>query len=446
MGRDLSIKVFMLSKFSCAALVLFAFGCTKEATQAEIAGCREGCRTELVCALNQSEFGACGDACAKKIEEASDPCREALAAFGTCAAGLECKNLEVGTCDVQNKAVVDSCSGFTIDGVISVRPDAGYSVPDGGAGGYPDAQVNNGPQDAGFADPSTLLEGVENLDGLKTYVKMLGTLSSTMPPALFLHTGPSLSHEYLLPFMKEFEEGRLLIFYDMRATGRSSFGTGGDTSTVTIDQHALDIHRVLDFVDSYADTSKVDILGHGYGAAVGLLFAARFPEKVSRLIFTSPFAATNQYYVDSVGESGRRLTSPERQQIMSITSRPECLQNDSQCFLQVWSIYGPKTMCPQNREKFTELSFRYGSFRAWIYVSNQLRDSNFDFTPQMAQITAPTTIISGPCDTIPEESALTYAREIPGAVHHTLNDSGAFPFVETSTAYYRLVKSALIYP
>ena len=43
-------------------------------------------------------------------------------------------------------------------------------------------------------------------------------------------------------------------------------------------------------------------------------------------------------------------------------------------------------------------------------------------------------------------SALTYAREIPGAVHHELSDSGAFPFVETSTTYYQLVKSALIYP
>ena len=103
-------------------------------------------------------------------------------------------------------------------------------------------------------------------------------------------------------------------------------------------------------------------------------------------------------------------------------------------------------MCAQNVEKFTDMSFLYGSFRAWIYVQNQLIDSNYDYTEQMRQITAPTTIIAGQCDVVPTESARTYASEISGAIYHELPDTGAFPFVETSTTFYGLVKSALIYP
>gem|GEM_PF-3156846 len=433
--------------FGTAIFLLLTSACTKPATEAEISGCKEGCRSQLVCELNQAESMACEEACPSKIEDASSSCREALVAYGACAAGKQCRDFADGACNEETLAVETTCSGFAILPGQEIKPDSGgYSIPDGGIAGNPDATTNTGPGDAGFADPTTLLEGSEDLDGLRTYVKLMGTLTSTMPPLVFLHMGPALSHEYLLPHMKEFVEDRLLVFYDMRATGRSSFGTGGSTSTVTADQHALDVLRVLDLVEQYADTSKIDILGHGYGAAVGVLFASQFTERVSRLILVTPFAVKNEYYVDAFGESNRRLTTTDRRQIMAITNRPECLQNDSQCFLQVWTITGPKSMCQQNTEKFTDMSFLYGSFRAWVYVQNQLIDSNYDYTEQLRQITAKTTVISGLCDVVPHDSALTYAAEIPGAIHHELPDSGAFPFVETSTTFYRLVKSSLIYP
>jgi pimeloyl-ACP methyl ester carboxylesterase len=451
----------MLRRYSPAILLLLLIGCTTEATEVEINGCREACRTELICALNQGDFEACGAACAEKIEQASDGCREALAGFGQCSQGLSCVEHAAGSCNPQNRAVVDNCTDFTIDGVLDDRQDGGYAVPDGGIGTGPGDRPDGGPKDAGFADPNTLLEGQQNLNGLKTYMKIAGTRSSTMPPAVVLNggaavflpifgsviAGPGLSHEYLVPFMAPIQDNRLIVYYDMRATGRSSFGTIGGTSTVTLSQHVNDLTDVLDFVKDFSGQDKVDLIGFGYGALVGALYAAQHPARISRLVATTPFPTNNGQYIKYVSNMSRRMTSADRQQAQMIAGwGSECLQNESQCFLQLWGITGPRTMCPDKFDQFVDLSFLYGSGRALYYVVQQLRDTDYDFAAALRNITAPTTIISGACDAIPPETPASYATEIPGAIHHVLTEAGGFPMVETSTSYRRILKSALIYP
>ena len=123
----------------------------------------------------------------------------------------QCRDFADGLCNDETLRS-KTCSGFAIFRDKKSSQTAAVHVPDGGVAGNPDATTNTGPTDAGFADPTTLLEGVEVLDGLRTYVKMMGTLTSTMPPLVFLHAGPALSHEYLLPHMKEFADDRLLVF------------------------------------------------------------------------------------------------------------------------------------------------------------------------------------------------------------------------------------------
>jgi len=327
-----------------------------------------------------------------------------------------------------------------------INRDSGVHIVDGGtagdAGGHPDGQV----MDAGFTDPDTLLEGRHDINGLLTYVRVLGTFTSTMPPAVVLHSGPAISHEYLLPHMKVLMEGRTLIFYDMRATGLTSFGDGTGTSTITAAEHAEELRELLDYLNQYTDTSRVDVVGHGYGAGIATLFTAANNSRVSRLILLTPYPANNAERLERIQEQNRRLTGADRQQLSAIMNRRECLRDISLCFLQLWAVYGPHEMCSDNRDRFQQLNFLHGSFRAQVFVDTQLRDSNYDWRPQMQAITVPTTVISGDCDPIPVATGATYASEIPNAVHHTLSDSGHFPMVESPERFNFLLRRALTYP
>src|SRR5688500_17620390 len=92
-----------------------------------------------------------------------------------------------------------ACSDDPADG-----PDAGASpdVFEGhDAGMLPDARpdagrIDGGRRDVGFDDPATIIQGIEQIEGLETFVKVQGTLTSTLPPVFLLPTGPQLSHEY----------------------------------------------------------------------------------------------------------------------------------------------------------------------------------------------------------------------------------------------------------
>ena len=69
--------------------------------------------------------------------------------------------------------------------------------------------------------------------------------------------------------------GHRVVGVDLRGTGRSDAPTGG----YTLDRLALDVIAVLDRLD----LSDVVLVGHSFGAQIGLLVAATAPERLRRL-------------------------------------------------------------------------------------------------------------------------------------------------------------------
>ncbi|MBI4817376.1 MAG: alpha/beta fold hydrolase [Deltaproteobacteria bacterium] len=343
-------------------------------------------------------------------------------------------------------------SAACADDPIEPLPDTGVVPPDTGNYVPPDAGHQTldasaedlGPLDAGFRDPDIWLDDHSEVHGLRTHIKIVGATTSTMPPAIFAADGPGLSHEYLLPHLKALMPGRILVFYDMRGTGTTSYGDLTGTSTLTARRHADDLAELIDFLADRIDTTKVDLVGHGYGAGIAALYAGAHPERVSRLVLITPYPAHIDELVDSQGEFNRRMTSPQRERFMALLNQHECFQNDSRCYLQVFDTIGANAMCPQNRNLWSELHFEFGSFRTLWFVETQLKDSRFDWRPSLRNITASTTVIGGACDSHPAAVAATYATEIAGARLITMDDSGRYPFVESPVTFFGHLGRALM--
>jgi pimeloyl-ACP methyl ester carboxylesterase len=348
--------------------------------------------------------------------------------------------------------VLAACSSATppVDGgPADTGADAGTPPPDGGF--HNDAQPlpDSGPADAGFADPDTILEGGYHVgpDGLETYLLVMGTQTSTMPPLIIVPDGPGLSHEYLLPHMKALLPGRRLVFYDLRATGGTDFGTLTANSTITAAQDVIDLGGVADFVAQFLPEGapKVDLLGHGYGGGIAALYAAAHPGKVSRLILSNPFPTTIDEYVSYQGEVLNRLTTPDIMKFNALEQQPMCRGHD-ECRLAEWMILGPHYLCPANATAWYQLTFTAFSVRKENFVERQLMNIMYDWRPALATVTARTSVVSGACDPIPAMAAAEYAARIPGAVRYDFADSGHFPMVEVKDRYFALLRTLLVYP
>lgn len=321
-------------------------------------------------------------------------------------------------------------------------PDSGLSDVDRGDAGR---------LDGGFSDPSIIRAGREQVNRLRTYLVIYrGTQTSTLPPVFVLHRGPGTSHEYLPEHLTALREGRDVIFYDMRATGRTSVGDGTSSSTVTTDQHVRDLGDLIDYVGALPDgidVDQVDLVGHEYGAAVAARYAAQNPARVSKLVLITPFPADIRDHARYRAEVEGRLSGPARERYYAIINRPECYGDLYDCYLEVWNILGPLHMCAETQDTFAELDFDYGSpITERRYIDRDLRNTSYDWRPELPRITADTTIISGPCDAIPVSTSTTYAGLIGGSTHVVLDGTGQFPMVEDKPAFEAALRTALIHP
>ncbi len=349
--------------------------------------------------------------------------------------------------------------------------DSVDSVPDAGSGDlgvgpwepYDGGQLEPrdvGPTtraDAGFADPSVVAQGRVLIGSTPLFVTVRGTLTSTMPPLIVLPTGPMHGQEYLYR-PTEFLLGpggverpdRLIVYLDPRATGRSFFGALDDIG-VTVETHVRDVENLIAYVDGLVPggAGRVDFLGHGYGAALAVLYAAQHPDRISRLVLANPFPINVRDYANWRANFEARLDASEVERRQKIVGEWRvCLRDLRNCSEEYWRIIGPSWACPENRAVLERLGVEHIDLRPFqTYIDRDLKmEPGYDWAPILTWLPlVPTTVISGPCDPIPESSFGTYTASVAGATRVVIPGSGHFSLAEQPEAFQRAVRRALSY-
>jgi pimeloyl-ACP methyl ester carboxylesterase/DNA-binding CsgD family transcriptional regulator len=93
-------------------------------------------------------------------------------------------------------------------------------------------------------------------------------------------------------WLEAFTDRRMLVRYDPRGSGLSD----RDATDFSIDAWVADLEAVVDELDLH----RFPLIGLCQGSSVAIAFAARYPERVSRLVLYSGYL--HGAYVDGVGE------------------------------------------------------------------------------------------------------------------------------------------------
>jgi pimeloyl-ACP methyl ester carboxylesterase/membrane protease YdiL (CAAX protease family) len=122
-----------------------------------------------------------------------------------------------------------------------------------------------------------------------TYVRLGGVDQWVMfrgedvgnPALIVLHGGPGMSE---MGFFRHcnapLEHHFIVVHWDQRGAGKS-FDRNIPRSSMTLEQFVADLDELVDIARRRFGKEKVAILGHSWGSALGAIYAARFPEKVS---------------------------------------------------------------------------------------------------------------------------------------------------------------------
>lgn len=158
--------------------------------------------------------------------------------------------------------------------------------------------------------PGSVAEaGYVRLGGLEQWVMIRGE-NVANPVLVVLHGGPGFSDTTFLRYhTPELEKSFTVVYWDQRGTGRSYRPTI-PRSSMTVAQFVADLDELVQIVRKRLGKDKVAILGHSWGSALGVLYAARFPEKVSVYVGVAQVA---DWAASEVASYAKAVAEAERQ-------------------------------------------------------------------------------------------------------------------------------------
>jgi len=162
----------------------------------------------------------------------------------------------------------------------------------------------------GGAVPGSIAEvAYRRFGGCDQWVMIRGK-SLANPPLILLHGGPGWSEtSFFRHFNAPLEESFTVVYWDQRGAGKS-FDRTMARSSMTVEQFISDLDEVVDAVRERLGKTKVAIFGHSWGSALGVLYAARFPEKVAAYVGCGQIgdwpAAESASYAFALSEAKRR--------------------------------------------------------------------------------------------------------------------------------------------
>ena len=163
------------------------------------------------------------------------------------------------------------------------------------------------------------------LGGVDQWVMIRGE-SLANPPLILLHGGPGFSEMRLFRhFNAPLEKSFTVVNWDQRGAGKS-FDRKIPRSSMTVEQFIADLDELVEVVCKRLGTSKVAIFGHSWGSALGVLYAARFPEKVAAYVGSGQIgdlqAGESSSYAFALAEAQRLDNRKALKQLRAIGPPP----------------------------------------------------------------------------------------------------------------------------
>ena len=128
------------------------------------------------------------------------------------------------------------------------------------------------------------------VNGARLYLQTRGS-NAAAPVLLWLHGGPGGAERPLFRYFNgKLEKHFVVAYWDQRGAGRS-FDAKSSPQDLTVAQQFRDLDEVVDHLRRTLGQDKIVLMGHSWGAALGLLYSQAHADKVSALVLANPLIA-----------------------------------------------------------------------------------------------------------------------------------------------------------
>ncbi len=238
------------------------------------------------------------------------------------------------------------------------------------------------------------------------------------------------------------DQARALVVLDPRGTGRSEPPDLADA--YALDDYVADLGELQD----HLELDRMDLLGHSHGSLVALLYAARYPDRIGRLVLVAVGSRFREEQVVAMQEAvQRRSDEPwfddasaalEEEQEGKFRDDAELGRLVARELPFYFAHYG------ENEQAFVRAALEQPVHADALRYFNTREFLTFDLRPDFATVTARTLVVAGEQDFILGPAACREVAEgIADARLEVIEGVGHLPWIERPEAFVSTVSSFL---
>jgi pimeloyl-ACP methyl ester carboxylesterase len=244
-------------------------------------------------------------------------------------------------------------------------------------------------------------------------------------PLVCLPGGPMQASAYLGD-LGGLAAHRSLVLLDLRGTGESAIPA--DPGSYRCDRQVDDVEALR----LHLGRKRLDLAGHSAGATLALLYAARYPDRIERLVLINP----------SPMAVGLEITDLDRRQLAELRRREPWFPDAFAAFERIWSGDATaadwKAIAPFTYGRWDAVSQAHlaqgtsqkNADAAAIYYADGAIDPEA-VTSALARLQARVLLVAGEYDVaLPPKRAAEYAGLFPQAELAVEPGGGHFPWLD----------------
>jgi proline iminopeptidase len=250
-------------------------------------------------------------------------------------------------------------------------------------------------------------------------------------PLIVLHGGPGCTHDYLQR-LSVLANKMPVILYDQGDCGRSVSDVA-NKDFWTLERFT----RELEGIVNYFKVGKVHLMGHSWGAAPVISYAAKFPERVASIVLASPLLNTGQWLADA----GRLLKKMPEQLQQVIAKHEQEKTFEAEEYQAAVAIFYEQFLCRISKPDEMQKAFQLLNVKMYqemwgpseFTVTGSLR--NLDCLPDLALINSPILFTCGRFDEATPETVMAAAKKVARGECVVFEQSAHFAMLEEPEAY-----------
>lgn len=291
------------------------------------------------------------------------------------------------------------------------------------------------------AMPDPEIAGYIPVRGGRVWYRINGAdnLGGPRAPLLVLHGGPGGNHRKLLPLTALADE-RAVIFYDQLDCGHSD--RPGDPANWTTERFVSEI----DSVRKALKLKRVALLGHSMGGGWAGAYAVGRPSGLEAAVLSSPLISTSRWVADNALYRNRL---PE--DVRRILDENEAAgTTDSPAYRAATQVFYDRHLCQSpcpvgdllnDAPGFNEALYNYMWGPTEFTATGTLVD--FDLTPRLADIEAPTLFVCGEVDEATPAACRDFAAMTPKGSFELIEGAAHTTYLEKRDDYLQTVRRFL---